>query len=245
METGYIYIIRNKKNDKVYIGQTTLTPEKRFLMHTKNSTLRQKSNIELYKAISSIGKDNFYVETLESNVPLNELDDREMYYIEKFDSCGNGYNSTMGGKGGFSFSKTEQKEVLEYAKQGLTSIEIADIYGVNKATVLRFLHKSGFRYYGADVEKIKEMVCLGKTNKDIAKEIGIDKVSVSRILHRNGIRKHKIPVACRKDFDYESLKTDYENQIPIDDICEKYDISRTTFYRIRKNMNFEKREKIR
>lgn len=31
--TGYVYIIRNKVNDKVYIGQTTQEPGKRFKSH--------------------------------------------------------------------------------------------------------------------------------------------------------------------------------------------------------------------
>ncbi len=83
MGTGYIYIIRNTKNDKVYIGQTTLTPQERFSQHMKDSTLKYKGNIEFYIAVKEIGKEKFYVETLECEVPVEKLDEREIFYIEK------------------------------------------------------------------------------------------------------------------------------------------------------------------
>ena len=76
MGTGYIYVIKNTENDKVYIGQTTSTPQERFSQHMKDSTLRQKGNIEFYIAVKEIGKEKFYVETLESGVPAEKLDER-------------------------------------------------------------------------------------------------------------------------------------------------------------------------
>ena len=40
MKTGIIYIIKNRLNDKVYIGQTTTDIKTRFNQHCKNSTLK-------------------------------------------------------------------------------------------------------------------------------------------------------------------------------------------------------------
>lgn len=37
MEYGYIYIIKNKINEKVYIGQTLRSVEERFKQHMKPS----------------------------------------------------------------------------------------------------------------------------------------------------------------------------------------------------------------
>ena len=47
--------------------------------------------------MNKYGSDKFYYEVLEDNVPYELLDEREVYYIEKFDSFHNGYNSTPGG----------------------------------------------------------------------------------------------------------------------------------------------------
>lgn len=245
MKTGFIYIIRNTENEKVYIGQTTLTPSERFSQHMKDSTLRQRSNLELYVAVKEIGKDKFYVETLEDNVPLENLDEREIFYIEKYNSCDSGYNATKGGKGGVSFSILEQKEILNLAKQGKAAIEISELYSAHKMTVLRTLHNLGFWYYGMNLELLKDMVEKGKSNKDIANAFGISAKSVPRILDRNGMRKNNKPFKQREDIDFSELKSDYQNQMAIDDICNKHNVSRSTFYRIAKELNLPKRPKIR
>lgn len=245
MKTGYIYIIRNTENDKVYIGQTTLTPQERFSQHMKDSTLKHKGNIEFYIAVKEIGKEKFYVEILEDEVPVDKLDEREIFYIEKYNSCGSGYNATKGGKGGVSFSISEQKEILGLAKHGKNAIEISKLYGVHKMTVLRTLHSLGFWYYGINLELLKYMVEQGKSNKEIAIVFGISENSVPRILDRNGIRKNNKPFKQREDIDFSVLKADYEKQMPIDDICDKHNISRSTFYRIRKELKLKKRPKIR
>lgn len=245
MGTGYIYVIKNTENDKVYIGQTTSTPQERFSQHMKDSTLRQKGNIEFYIAVKEIGKEKFYVETLESGVPAEKLDEREIFYIEKYNSCDNGYNATKGGKGGVSFSISEQKEILGLAKHGKNAIEISKLYGVNKMTVLRTLHSLGFWYYGINLELLKYMVEQGKSNKEIVIVFGISENSVPRILDRNGIRKNNKPFKQREDIDFSVLKSDYEKQMPIDNICDKHNISRSTFYRIRKELKLKKRPKIR
>ena len=40
---GYIYKISTTKSNKVYIGLTTKTVEKRFAQHLKNSTEKSKN----------------------------------------------------------------------------------------------------------------------------------------------------------------------------------------------------------
>jgi len=40
MRTGSIYIIKNTINDKVYIGQTTMTVHERFMSHKKPCVLK-------------------------------------------------------------------------------------------------------------------------------------------------------------------------------------------------------------
>ena len=91
----YIYIIKNKINDKVYIGQTKKSIEKRWNEHLKNTKTR---NQLIYLAMNKYGIENFYIELLEE-VPENvSLDEREIYYIKQYNSISpNGYNMIKGG----------------------------------------------------------------------------------------------------------------------------------------------------
>lgn len=52
----------------------------------------------LYSAMRKYGTDHFFIEKIEE-VPLEELSDREIYWINALDSYHNGYNATLGGDG--------------------------------------------------------------------------------------------------------------------------------------------------
>ena len=159
MKVGSIYIIKNKINDKVYIGQTTMTVHERFMVHLKPSTQKIRRNYKLYNAISKYGRKNFYVETLENNVPINELNEREIYYIALYNSYYNGYNSTKGGDGRI-INKIENEDILlSLAKSGIVAEDIAKHLNVNKATVFRTLHKLGFYYHANQNQIVRLSVC--------------------------------------------------------------------------------------
>lgn len=64
---GLIYIIKNKCNNKVYIGQTTKSVEHRFHDHIKSVKYNCEPSMVLYKAMRKYGVENFYVEILENN----------------------------------------------------------------------------------------------------------------------------------------------------------------------------------
>ena len=91
---GYIYKITNKINNKVYIGQTICTPNKRWYHHITDSNLG--FDLKFHRAIRKYGKENFKREIVE-RVDDELLNDREIYWIKYYDSYKNGYNSTEGG----------------------------------------------------------------------------------------------------------------------------------------------------
>lgn len=95
---GQIYKITNIINKKCYIGQTLYDANKRFKEHINASTNTRKNN-HFYNAIRKYGIENFELEILENNVAEDKLDELEIYYIKKYDSYNNGYNSTIGGHG--------------------------------------------------------------------------------------------------------------------------------------------------
>lgn len=90
---GYIYIIKNSCSPKVYIGQTVRTIERRFYEHLT----RDKEN-KLGEAFDKHGRDNFWVEELEYVLDDTQLSEREIYWINKYDSYKHGYNMTLGGE---------------------------------------------------------------------------------------------------------------------------------------------------
>ena len=95
---GFIYKIVNNINDKVYIGKTLSSLENRFLEHKRDSARECEKNRPLYKAMSKYGVDNFSIELIEE-VPIEVLSQREIYWIEFYNSYKYGYNATKGGDG--------------------------------------------------------------------------------------------------------------------------------------------------
>lgn len=92
---GFIYIIRNTVNQKVYIGQTRTSVEQRWKEHLRHA---KNGDQLINRAMRKYGTDKFYVETLEI-CSIDVLDEREIYYIGLFDSTdkAKGYNVSLGG----------------------------------------------------------------------------------------------------------------------------------------------------
>lgn len=93
---GFIYIIKNDTNNKVYIGQTIRTVNIRWNEHIRCAKTIKNSKSKLYSAMQSIGVEHFNVNTL-FECDNENLDNKEQYYISKYNSYEDGYNSTPGG----------------------------------------------------------------------------------------------------------------------------------------------------
>lgn len=90
---GYVYITTNLLNGKKYIGQhKAITFDNKYI----------GSGIYLSKAIAKYGRTNFICEILESCDTKDELDEKEIYWIGKFNAVEseNFYNISIGGTGG-------------------------------------------------------------------------------------------------------------------------------------------------
>lgn len=91
-----IYKITNIKNKKVYIGQSVNISE-RFKQHVKRGVgAEAPTRNKLYPEMNEFGPEGFTFEFLEE-CSKEQLNDREKYWIEYFDSYTYGYNSTTGG----------------------------------------------------------------------------------------------------------------------------------------------------
>lgn len=132
---GFIYKITNRVNNKVYIGQTHFTVEHRFKQHIKNFNIEHRQQ-PLYNAFAKYGLENFSVETLEE-CDTSRLDEREMFWIAKYDSFKNGYNATVGGHGGHLYVWTDDQysEIKSLYMSGFTIKKIAEMYGTSAYTI--------------------------------------------------------------------------------------------------------------
>ena len=93
-----IYIIENKINRKRYVGKTTLSdPYDRWRQHKYHAT-KHWNNMVIGRALNKYGTDNFTFYVIETCDDDN-VDERETYWIEKFNTYYDGYNSTLGGDG--------------------------------------------------------------------------------------------------------------------------------------------------
>lgn len=101
MENSFhIYVIRNKINGRVYIGQTTRHFTKRVKEHFWSANQVKNYEMVVSKAIKKYGKESFVCELLDNTARnQEELDALEQKYIKQFNSLvPNGYNVSGGGE---------------------------------------------------------------------------------------------------------------------------------------------------
>lgn len=162
-----IYKITNRINNKCYIGQSRCI-EKRWSSH-RSSCL----DYPLYRAFRKYGLENFDFEIIEECC-INELNNREIYWIAHFNSIDNGYNQTSKFKADSHYVKLSD-ETLDSLTNDLmnttkTYDELSDIYNVRADYIsLINLGKSWFRedyiYPLRDIAK-EQSYCIdcGKEN---------------------------------------------------------------------------------
>lgn len=105
-----IYAIHNVVNDKYYIGQAQ-DINNRWIRHRSNLKNNTHDNSHLQNAYNKYGKENFEYLVIEE-CEIYELDEKEITYIQQYDSYNNGYNQDLGGKGCRGYRHTEE-EILK------------------------------------------------------------------------------------------------------------------------------------
>lgn len=138
-KTGCIYKITNIKDNRVYIGQTSLVnPIKRWEQHY-NQAINSNNDLYLYKAIRKHGIENFSFQIIENNIPISDLDKKEKEYISFYESNkrGKGYNLTDGGNTSIRSKINEKQaiEIIELLKKNISIKEIALKYNISPSSV--------------------------------------------------------------------------------------------------------------
>jgi group I intron endonuclease len=171
---GLIYKLTNIVNNKIYIGCTTTSLNKRFNLHIRRS--KNNKNNKLYNSIRKYGIDNFTIEQIEE-CENDILFEREIYYINLFDTYNNGLNSTLGGEGCLGYHHTEEtKELLSnITKENRKNISYVLLYG-EKSTIEKDKRSESLQIYWNNLTteeyniRIKNMN-VTKHNKEDIKNI--------------------------------------------------------------------------
>lgn len=135
-----IYKITNNINGKIYIGQSHYI-EARWESHKRNAFYKNSSSYDfaLYRAMRKYGIENFSFEIIEE-CQSEELNKREKYWIDFYNSYKQGYNMTLGGEGNL---KIDYNQVLNLWKQGFSAGEISNALNINPSTltyILKYLN---------------------------------------------------------------------------------------------------------
>lgn len=169
---GFIYIIRNTINNEVYIGQTRTSVNQRWSEHLRHA--RYGDQI-INRAMRKYGVDKFYIETLEI-CEVSELDEREIHYIDLYDSTdkSKGYNVSIGGNTPrFKRAVLSISELVNlYVNEQFTLENIAKKYNVSRYIISTELKNAGVtlrdRHDSAEkVSKVnKELILEALKNTD-------------------------------------------------------------------------------
>lgn len=158
----YIYKITNLINNKIYIGKTTTSIQTRFKAHIKCA--ENKVNRHLYDAMNCYGYDNFQIELIEQISFIENINEKEKFWIKKLDCISpKGYNMTTGGDGGYTLGKWKEKDRKKlYEQQAKTRTGLKRTSeqkeNISKAAIKREANKT-------EKQKLKIAKKISKTRK--------------------------------------------------------------------------------
>lgn len=137
-----IYKYQNKLNGKIYIGQST-DIERRYQQHLWDAEKRPEQGTGIDLAINKYGINNFTFEIIEQ-CNSDQLDERERFWIEYFNSYTDGYNRTPGG----SSLKGEEHPRAILTKEQVW--QIRDLYGkrIKRSDVFKIFKDTGITERG-------------------------------------------------------------------------------------------------
>lgn len=236
---GFIYKITNKVNNKVYIGQTRYTVESRWRQHKKNFNFEHRQQ-PLYLAFAKYGLENFDIEQVEE-VPVAQLDEREIYWIAYYDSFRSGYNATIGGQGHKRLIWTDDKydEIRTLYLSGFTIKKIAELFNVSAWTIQHILislevklRKGPLDMNAKEAEEFIENYKNGFSLSELAKRYNTDSQTVKRFLLKKGVDIRVKSQILNDEEMQQKMIDDFLNGIGYKDLEIKYHSDSRTLQRI-------------
>ena len=177
-----VYKIKNKLEDKCYIGVTTKTLKERFMNHVYDRN-KNTDRIPLRKALCLYKIEDFEIEELEKCDSKQKTNEREKHYIKYFNSIKKGYNIATGGVGGDTLThnlhRDKISEKLRVSKIGSRNH--------NAKAVIVCVDDKIFKTFGSAGEAtrffIKEGIKIAESSV---------KRKCNKIIKNNSIGKYKV-----------------------------------------------------
>ena len=208
----------NFPNNKIYIGRAA-DIKRRIKEHynKKDDTPCYKALIKYYTNVNNIDFDILYIQSI---LNLEELKEKEKYYIKLYDARNKtqGYNITEGGEGAdygvnniaSKISEEELNDIINRLKNGESNIEIGKIYNLHPDTIGRI--NNGTTYY----------------NEHLKYPLRESSIKAEGFKNGNSLNKEKY---------LEAIKL-IKQGISIVEISKKTNISSTTLHKINKGNHF-------
>lgn len=119
--------------------------------HFNKLRLNEHINKKLQSAWNKYGEKNFHFEYIEFSLQSEkELDQKEIFYINKYNSYINGYNLTLGGDGGNTRGKISFEDYcfiyIGCQWKGMTN-KIASYMKIDSSTVSSILREKSYLWY--------------------------------------------------------------------------------------------------
>lgn len=232
---GFIYKITNKVNGKVYIGQTRYTVEARWKQHQ-----HKQDKTYFHNAIRKYGVDSFTVETLEE-CDVELLNEREIFYISKYNTFDYGYNLTIGGDGNKRLVLDDKyDEIKALYLSGFSSNKIATLFKVDKSSIVKILKSLGVKIRSNKLsinnQEFLELVQdyqSGHSLKSLAKRYDCDGKAMGEFLKRKGIDLRCKYSILKDEESQNNLINDYlDGRLKLSEIQNKYHCSYNTLLKI-------------
>ena len=170
MIVGVIYLITNLLNGMKYVGQTTQPLGARIAQH-------KCSDLYIDRAIRKYGRENFKVEVLEECYTVEQLNEREIFWIAALNTkVPNGYNITDGGEGNLGLSHTkETRDQMSVDRSG----EKNAFFGKNHTDDTCFTLSVSHRKETPYTNLLREMDAIHLTYTDLARLLGLSRTNLS------------------------------------------------------------------
>lgn len=231
----YVYKITNILNGKIYIGITSVSVKERFQQHKYK--INERKHLHLYSSMIKYGTENFKVEEIDSANTLEELYQKEVFWINHFNSNDPliGYNNTKGGEG-FERIETNDQEILRLYKENRSYIKTAKALGYSESTTRRRLKNLEVNLDRGYDDYKKEVIDLYQTPytiKDISKILKVSNKTIMKILDENNIERHTFYKSVPE---MDKIVELYNNEYSINDLSRTFNIPR---HRLSRLLNYK------
>lgn len=248
-----IYRIVNLVNGKAYIGQTKEKFQRRYWLHRWELRKGKHDNKHLQRAWDKYGEENFVFEIVEV-LPLEEIDDREKYWIDwqrkQKEGC---YSIQDGGQPenlNDYISPEIRKRQGELNRKRMLGSKLSDETKakMSKTRKGKRVYRSNDTLTDEQAILVKQLFIKGKTSKEIQEETKLPYRTLNNILSNNAystvyvegwnefLAKHNQEKQDRKNRG-KMIEQDLLEGASVKELSKKYGLNRKSIEYYQKKLN--------